>query len=71
MSTDMDYHHKLAEFRRKAADGTITLDEMREAVALVRQGRVSAAESAAKSKAKTSSKAPVNASLLLSQLDNL
>lgn len=72
LSPDPNFHLKLADYRRKAADNTITLEEMREAVKLMRQGRVSAATASEKSrttKAKTASKAPVNADDLLSELD--
>jgi len=70
LSTDPDFHLKLAEYRRKAADGTLTLDEMREAVKFMRQGRVSAAAASANSRAKKSA-APVNADSLLAELEGL
>lgn len=56
---------KIATFRRKAADGTITLEEMREAVSIMRQGRISAAQTATKSR--TKAEAP-DAKALLSRL---
>lgn len=40
---------KIALWRRKAQDGTITLDEMKEAIIAMRMGRKSAAEAAASS----------------------
>jgi 4-hydroxy-L-threonine phosphate dehydrogenase PdxA len=61
----------MADYRRKAADGTITLEEMREAVQLMRQGRISAIATAGSTK-RTSTKAPVkSADQLLSELENL
>jgi hypothetical protein len=42
---------KIASWRAKAIDGTITQDEMREAIALMRQGRVGAAIASEKSAA--------------------
>lgn len=72
LSTDPAFHAKLAEYRRKAADNTITLDEMREAVKLMRQGRVAAAAASAKRAQKPSAgKAPVSGDDLLSELDAL
>lgn len=69
LSTDPDFHLKLATYRRKAADGTISLDEMREAVKLMRQGRLAAAQNAKSASRKSS--APVNSDDLLSELDGL
>ncbi len=72
LSTDPAFHLKLAEYRRKSADGTITLDEMREAVKLMRQGRVAAAATSAASRSKkAASAAPVNADNLLAELEGL
>jgi hypothetical protein len=60
---------KIDEFRRKCADNTITLEEMKEAVLLVRGGRQAAAEAAA---SKASNKKPTrSAADLLAGLDNL
>ncbi len=38
---------KIANWRLKAADNTLTLDEMKEGIKLIRAGRMSAASSAA------------------------
>lgn len=43
---------KVAIFRAKALEGTLTLDEMREAVAIVREARRSAVYDAAASKSR-------------------
>lgn len=60
---------RLAALRAKSAANTLTLDEMKEAVALMRGSRLSAAEQAKKSKSK---KAPAkSADDLLSELGSL
>lgn len=62
---------KIAIWRQKQAEGTLTLDEMREAIIALRGGRVSASIASATSKAK---KAPVvapSADDLLSELGDL
>jgi len=67
--------NQIAEWQRKSADGTITLEEMREAVKVLRANRLSSAEAAAKSKAgggsRAKSKVPVDAGGLLDQLNGL
>lgn len=71
---------KIQLWRQKAADGTISLDEMREAIAAIRKERVNAqeksttsrtrkAKSEASSGGTTSSKAaPINSDDLLGEL---
>lgn len=70
--TDPELLNKLSQWRMKAADGSITIDEMREAIKHLRANRTSTAEAAAKSKSGGSRKktpaAPINAEDLLSQL---
>lgn len=61
---------KIASWRLKAAEGTLTEDEMREAILHLRQGRVSAAVAARTSKTKTRVAAPAAADLL-NELDGL
>jgi len=68
--------NQIAEWRRKSTDGTITLDEMREAIKVLRGNRIGAIASATSAKAKTSkSKASAipakSADSLLSELDGL
>lgn len=67
--------NQLKEWQRKASDGTITIDEMREAVKVLRQNRLGAADAAAKSKTGGGGgrkpKAPVDAGGLLDQLSGL
>lgn len=61
---------KIALWRSKSADGTITLDEMKQAILALRSGRQSAAVAAAGSK--TKSKAPArSADDLLSELGGI
>lgn len=43
---------KIEEWRRKSADGTITMDEQKEAILLLRQTRVTALTASKASKAK-------------------
>lgn len=62
---------KLAEFQQKEANGTLTLEEMREVVKLMRNGRMSSAESYVKAKKAASAKVTVDADALLSQLEGL
>jgi len=43
---------KIAQWRIRAVEGTLTLDEMKEAVVYLRQGRVAAASASASAKRK-------------------
>ena len=65
-------NEKIQEWRRKCTDGTITLEEMREAIAAIRKERVNAQETSTKSKAKKAdakAKAqPINSDDLLGEL---
>lgn len=65
---DVPLSVKIEEWRRKAADNTITVEEMRECIAAIRAGRASAAQRSATARAK---KAPVDVTSLESELDNL
>lgn len=62
---------RIQQLRMKALQGTMTLEEVKEGITLLRQGRVQAAETSAKSKSRTASKAPVNSDDLLSELGGL
>lgn len=71
--TDPELLNKLSTWRMKAADGSLTIDEMRDAIKHLRANRMSTAEAAAKSKSggggkKKAPAAPINAEDLLSQL---
>jgi hypothetical protein len=58
---------KIAIFRQKAADNTLTEDDMREAIKILRAGRMSAATASARSK--TTAKAAIpNADDMLAEL---
>lgn len=65
---------KIQLWRQKAREGTLTQDEMREAIAALRQDRVGAAATSEKSREKKAAgraKANVNSDDLLSELDGL
>lgn len=59
---------KLALWRLRAAEGTITREEMREAILHLRADRLSAADASAKSKSKARAKGPVDVDSLLDSL---
>lgn len=72
--TDPELLNKLSNWRAKAAEGTLSIEEMREAIKHLRANRMSTAEAAAKSKSggkKKTPAAPVNAGALLDQLNGL
>jgi uncharacterized protein YbaA (DUF1428 family) len=55
-------------WRQKVADGTITTDEMREAIAAIRKERVASSEkSTASRERKSAAKAPVDADAVLAK----
>lgn len=63
---------KLAEFRSIVnAGGKLTVEQSREVITLMREGRVAAAATSSKARTAKAAKAPVDADDLLSQLDNL
>ncbi len=62
---------KISIWRTKALDGTITMDEMREAIAALRQGRVSAAHASEGARRKTAKVAIPAADDLLAELGGL
>ena len=66
----MDIQTQVQLWRQKAREGTLTQDEMREAIQALRQGRINAAATSAKSRSKKSVPA-VNSDDLLNELDNL
>lgn len=59
---------KVAQWRAKAADGSITPEELQEAVLVLRQSRISAYQNSTKPKA---SKAPINTDALLDSLKGI
>jgi ribosomal protein L12E/L44/L45/RPP1/RPP2 len=63
---------KIAEWRIKAALNQLTPDEMREAIRVLREGRVAASHASAGAKAKKSAaKAPVDSEALLGELGSI
>jgi hypothetical protein len=62
MSLDVPLSEEIEQLRAKIRDNTITQEEMRSVIARIRQGRMSAAESARKSPSRV--KAPSGEELL-------
>jgi hypothetical protein len=63
---------RIQQLRAKALAGTITQEELREGLAVLRQGRVQAATTSEKSRAAKSAKStPVNSDDLLNELGGL
>ena len=74
MALSPEAQAKVQLWRQKAREGTLTQDEMREAIATLRQDRVAAAGISAASRAKksaTAAKKAVNSDDLLSELDGM
>ena len=69
----LELQSKIAAWRLRAAEGTLTLDEMKEAIVHLRAGRLSAATAAAVTKRSSGAKRTViaNSDDLLSELDDL
>jgi len=63
-----EINQKVAEWRQKQADGTLTPEEMKEAIQLLRGGRMSAAIASATSKSKKAPMVVPSADDLLSEL---
>jgi len=63
-----DTNFKIAELRAKAAQGTLTKEEMAEAITLLREGRA-AAQTASATKRVSKAKAKPDADALLGELD--
>ena len=66
---DSETQVKIAQYRQKAIERTLTLEEMQEAVLLLRAGRAAATAAASGSKSRAKSKAPVNVDDLFAELD--
>lgn len=64
-SNELPLKERIAIWRAKQAAGQLTIEEMREIVEALRQGRLTASASSAKSRA---SKAPIDADALLDSL---
>ena len=67
----LELQAKIASWRLRAAEGTLTLDEMREAVRYLRAGRVAAANASAVSKRKTAIAVIPSAADMLADLEEL
>lgn len=64
---DPETQQKIAEWRKKVLDNTITREEMQQAIIILRQGRVAAAEQKKASKS-SSPKKKIDADELLAGL---
>lgn len=63
---------KITAWRHRAADGTLSLDEMKEAVKFLRAGRVAAASSAIPASKRAAAKAAIpSAASMLDELDGI
>lgn len=67
----VDLQIKIASWRQRSAEGTLTLEEMKEAIHHLRQGRMAAAQSASVAKKKAAAKAVPNADDLLGELGEM
>lgn len=62
---------QIAEWRQKAREGTLTHDEMKEAIKALRRDRAGVAQATSGTKARaTAKKAPINSDDLLSGLED-
>ncbi len=62
---------KIQVWRQKSLDGTITIEEQREALKLMREGRLAAAQASAAGKRAKAKAAVPNADDLLNELDDI
>lgn len=67
----LELQSKIANWRQKAAEKTLTLEEMKEAVIYLRAGRVNAASTAAATKRKKAAATIPNADDMLADLEDL
>lgn len=67
----LELQSKIANWRLRAAEKTLTLEEMKEAIVYLRAGRVNAASSAAATKRKKAIAAVPSADDMLSDLEGL
>lgn len=72
MAQSIELQAKIQAWRQKSAQGTMTQEDMREAIAALRQDRVVAHTTSTASKArKSAAKEPVNVGGLFDELDKL
>lgn len=67
----LELQAKITSWRRKAAEGTLTLDEMKEAVVHLRGGRVAAATASAAGRSKRKKSVAPPADDMLADLEGL
>lgn len=73
MAQSSEVQARIQLLRQKSRDGTLSLEEMREAITLMRQDRVGASAVSAKAKERKSAskaKASINSDDLLGELDS-
>lgn len=58
-------------YRQKAREGNLTTEDLRHAIALLREDRMSAQAASTKSKTTKAAKAAINSDSLLDEIDNL
>ncbi len=66
-----ELQQKIQVWRQKSLDGTITIEEQREALKLMREGRLAAAQASAAGKRAKAKAAVPNADDLLNELDDI
>ena len=71
MSAELDLQLKVAEWRAKARAGTLTLEETREAIKVLRAGRAAVAQSTSGTKARKAKEPTKTGDDLLSELEGL
>jgi len=67
----LDLQAKIADWRLRAVEGTLTLEEMKEAVVYLRAGRISAASQTATARAKKAKAIIPSADEMLGDLEGL
>ena len=67
----IELQQKIAVWRQRAAEGTLTLDDMKEAIIHLRAGRVNAANASAASKRKKAIAEIPAAGDMLDELENM
>jgi hypothetical protein len=64
--------NRIAEWRAKEAAGTLTIEDMRQAIIVMRENRMGAQTAASESKSRSRAKGPSkSAEAMLDELDNL
>lgn len=71
MTLSQDLQIRLQEWRKKALDGTITNEELKEAISLMRQERVFAGERSAKKRAAKAKPEAIDSDAMLNELGGL